>query len=526
MIPRRAPATLVASLLALSACAPQGASRSAPAASSAAPSIVLLEPELLGEPVAILGNTVHTAKRDILGSATYDLPMETNNWVEAELDFLVGQRREVIARWLSRGDYYQGFVEGVFRSSGIPTDLVHLGMIESGFLPTARSRVGAMGFWQFMPATARDLGLRIDSDVDERMDPVRSTRAAARHLRGLHRSLGDWSLVAAAYNAGSGRISRAMTNFGTRDFWELAQRGDLAAETRQYVPRLYAMTVIGRDRARWGFTSNRSSSFAFDSIQVEYAAPFDELAKIGGVTVEQLTALNPHLVNQATPSGGYWLWVPAGTGVAMQRGWLASDFRREQGYGSYTVRRGDTLGELADASGVRAARIRELNSDVDFDNLQIGEKLRMPYRVAQELAARPERRRSEESSEESASSGSASTRTHTVESGETLSEIAEEYDVTVAALRERNELNGSTIRVGQELKIPGAARPASSSASSAAPRDSTRTASNEQHVVRNGDSLWTIARQYGSTVAAIQTANHLGDRPIQPGQKLTIPVLN
>lgn len=517
MIPRRAPATLVASLLAFSACAPNGRAGSAPAPAATPPSVVLLEPELLGEPIQILESTVRTARRDILGTGTYDLPMQTNNWVEAELDFLVGQRKEVISRWLARGDYYEAFVESVFRESGIPTDLHHLAMIESGFVANARSRVGATGFWQFMPATARDLGLRIDDAVDERMDPVRSTRAAARHLRGLHRSLGDWSLVAAAYNAGSGRIGRAMTAFGTRDFWELAQRGDLAAETRQYVPRLYAMTVIGRDRERWGFDRVGSASFAFDSIQVEYAAPFSEIAKLGNVTAEQLTQLNPHLVRQATPAGGYWLWVPAGSGASLQRAWLASDFRRDQGYGSYTVRRGDTLSELAELAGLRAARIRELNPNTDFDNLQIGGRLRLPYRTAQELAARAERRPAEAAEKAEAPRGSGSATTHTVASGETLSGLAERYAVTVAAIRERNELSGTTIRVGQELRIPAA---------SGSTRSASRADEPTEHVVRDGDSLWGIARRYGSTVAAIESANDLGDRPIRPGQKLKVPVLN
>ena len=515
MIPRRAPATLVASLLALSACAPGVRSGSAPVPSPSAPSLVLLETELLGEPAHILEKTVRTTRRDILGTGSYDLPMETNNWVEAELDFLVGQRKEVIARWLARGDYYQDFVESVFRTSGIPTDLHHLGMIESGFVANARSRVGATGFWQFMPGTARDLGLRIDDTVDERMDPVRSTRAAARHLRGLHRSLNDWSLAAAAYNAGSGRIGRAMSAFGTRDFWELAQRGDLAAETKQYVPRLYAMTVIGRDRERWGFDRAGSGTFAFDSIQLEYATPFSEIAKLGDLTVEQLTQLNPHLMRQATPSGGYWVWVPAGSGASLQRAWLASDFRRDQGYGSYTVRRGDTLGELAELTGLRASRIRELNPNTNFDRLQIGERLRVPYRTAQELATRPERRPA------SAESGSGSAATHTVASGETLSGIAQRYAVTVADIRERNGLSGTTIRPGQELRIPGAA---------ATPAPAARTASRAderaEHVVRDGDSLWAIARRYGSTVAAIQSANELGERPIRPGQKLSVPVMN
>src|SRR5690606_28423757 len=113
-------------------------------------------------------------------------------------------------------------------------DLYHLAMIESGFVPTARSRVGAVGLWQFMPATGRAMGLRIDGDVDERMDPVRSTRAAARHLRDLYRSMGSWSLAAAAYNAGPGRINRGLRQYSATDFWQLAERGDLAEETRHY----------------------------------------------------------------------------------------------------------------------------------------------------------------------------------------------------------------------------------------------------------------------------------------------------
>jgi membrane-bound lytic murein transglycosylase D len=392
-------------------------------------------------------------------------------------------------------------------------------MIESGFVATAKSHAGAAGFWQFMPATARGLGLRVDSLVDERMDPVRSTRAAARHLRSLRRELGDWSLAAAAYNAGSGRITRGMRSYGATDFWDLAERGDLATETKRYVPRLYAATVIGRDRERFGFSRSAASAFAFDSIQVEYAAPLAELAKLGDVTVDQLAQLNPHLVGRTTPPGGYWVWVPAGRGVALQRAWLASDFRKEQGYGTYTVRKGDTLGQLAELADLRSARIRELNPGVDFDRLQIGEKLRLPFRTAQALTDRPARRESEEAPRTAARTGGAM---HTVKSGETLSEIARDNGVTVAELQRANDLDGTTIRAGQELRIPAASR---TTTASAEPADE-KGAEKKEHVVSSGDSLWSIARHYGSTVAAIQSANGLGERPIRPGQKLTIPVLN
>ena len=484
------------------------------------------EPELLGEAAGPVEAVVRAARRDILGTAAYDLPIEANTWVEAELDFLVEQRREVIALWLARGAPYELFIKENLAASGVPTDLYHLAMIESGFVPTAKSRAGAVGFWQFMPATARALGLRVDTLVDERMDPVRSTRAAARHLRGLKREMGDWALAAAAYNAGTGRIGRGLKALGAADFWDLAQRGDLAAETRRYVPRLYAVTVIGRARERFGFKNPPAPArFAFDSIQVEFATPLAELAKLGA-SAEQLLRLNPHLVHGTTPAHAYWVWVPAGMGVALQRAWLASDFRKDQGYGSYTVRKGDTLGELADLADIPSSRIRELNARVDLELLQIGEKLRLPYQVAKRLETRSPGSASTERTEpartvarelaKSADAEKPSTSpTHRVAHGETLGGIARQYGSTVAQLREANDLEDDGIRADQVLRIPSAAKSQA--------LDGSRKTRRDSHLVKTGESLWGIARRYGSTVQAIREANELDDRPLQPGQLLAIP---
>lgn len=411
--------------------------------------------------------------RDILGSAVYDLPVEANTWVEAELDFLVGGRREVIARWLERGDFYEPYVKEVLRAHEIPTDLYHLAMIESGFVPTARSHAGAVGMWQFMPVTGRAMGLRVDSEVDERMDPVRSTRAAARHLRSLHRSLGDWALAAAAYNAGSGRITRGLAAFGASNFWELAHRGDLAEETRRYVPRLFAVTVIGRDRSRFGFPPpDVAEQFAYDSVNVEYATPLTELARLGGIAEDRLRRLNPHLLTGTTPAGGYWVWVPAGEGAELQRAWLASDFRRDRGRGTYTVQRGDDLGMPAGESQVRPP---SGGTVAPSDRVVPG-------------------------------------RTHRVQPGETLWSISRAYGVTVASIEEANGLDGTTIRPGQSLSIPA---PAATSAA--------RPPLERSHVVEAGETLWSIARRYGSSVERIREVNSLGARPIQPGQRLAIP---
>jgi membrane-bound lytic murein transglycosylase D len=473
------PATVVAGMLAFSACAPARPA-SAPTPLDAPPEVAVVVADSVGESPTIVQEKVRAAPRDILGPYSYDLPVESNSWVASELDFLIGQRRDVVARWLKRGDYYEPFIRSVMRAYGVPTDLYYLGMIESAFLPTARSSAGAVGFWQFMPSTGRDVGLRIDSLVDERMDPVRATRAAARHLRSLREEMGDWALAAASYNAGTGRISRGLQQFGVSNFWDLAQNGNLAEETKHYVPRLYATAAIAKGRDKYGFAAPSGDHFAYDSVQVELSTPLAELARIGDVPVDDLTRLNPHLIRGVTPAGGYWVWVPAGDGMTIQRAWLASDFRREGGFGSYAVRKGDTLGELAELSGVTRARIRELNPKADWDELQIGKRLRLPASAARELSARP---------------------------------------VAVVAKKAKKETERAEKReakAGTGKATQDGPKKVASNDSGADPEVS--------HLVKKGDTLWSIARRYGVTVDSIQTANHLTDRPIQPGMRLMIPV--
>ncbi len=503
-------------LFGFSACAPARPGPTPPAAPIWQP-----EPESLDESPDIIAARITIPKRNILEGVEHDLPLEVNSWVEAEFDFLVNERREVIGRWLERGAFYEEFIKEELRRQEIPTDLFQLAMIESGFVPTARSRAGAVGMWQFMPATGRAMGLRIDNEVDERMDPVRSTRAAVRHLRDLKRSMGSWALAAAAYNAGPGRINRSMRAFDASNFWELAERGDLADETKHYVPRLYAMTVISRTRGRYGFAAESPERFAFDSIHVDLATPLPVLASMAEVDPDVLVRLNPHLVRGVTPAGGYWVWVPRGQGTELQRRYLASDFRKQNGLGTYVVKPGDFLGRIASRAGMKMAEVRELNSGVSFDPLQIGVELRMPRTAVEKLERHASDARMAQAAAETKTVASAApasegeeSSVHQVRSGETLWQIARDHGTTVEALQRANSLSGATIRPGMRLTLPA----------DEAAADAEAAVTVAEHVVEGGDTLWGIARRYGTSVDALRQANELGERPIRPGERLTVPL--
>jgi membrane-bound lytic murein transglycosylase D len=365
----------------------------APAPAPAEPAPAATEPVMPVEEGIELRGAPTAVGADLLGNAQYDLPVVANEWVRSELEFLVYQRHGVVAGWLRAADRYDEWVRDVFASYGIPRDLHHLGMIESGYRPTVRSHAGAVGMWQFMPATGRGMGLRIDTLVDERMDPVRATHAAARHLRDLHRRFrGDWSLAAAAYNAGEGRINRALGRYNATDFWDVAQRGNLAQETRRYVPRLYAMAIIAKDPQRFGYPAlTGGRRFAYDSMRVDLATPLSVLAQVGNLPASELVDLNPHLFRQIAPRN-YWVWVPLGQGTPLQQAYAASEFRQRGGFGVYRVRQGESLARLAELSGVPAERIRAMNLSGNVDNLRPGDRLRLYADAVRVLDARPAER--------------------------------------------------------------------------------------------------------------------------------------
>jgi membrane-bound lytic murein transglycosylase D len=210
---------------------------------------------------------------------------------------------------------------GVFKQKGLPEELAFTAMIESGFDPVAVSRAGAKGLWQFMAPTARGYGLRVDRWLDERLDPEKSTVAAANYLRDLHTVFGSWELAQAAYNAGEMTVQRAIRGAGTRDFWTLIRSRVLRDETKDYVPQIHAATLIGQEPERYGFAVTPEQPLHYDQIAVPKATTLRRIAALAGIPLKDLERLNSELRQKQTPpERSYQLKVPLGSARALRAG--------------------------------------------------------------------------------------------------------------------------------------------------------------------------------------------------------------
>jgi membrane-bound lytic murein transglycosylase D len=248
--------------------------------------------------------------------------IQQNDTVQRFLDqFQTGYRRAVVERWLTRSGRFLPMILEVFKQKGLPEELVFAAMIESGFDPVAVSRAGAKGLWQFMAPTARQYGLRVDRWLDERLDPEKSTVAAANYLKDLYTIFGSWDLVQAAYNAGEMKVIRAIQGTGTRDFWSLTHSRLLRDETKNYVPAIHAVTIISQEPEQYGFAVTPDEPLSYERITVPKGTSLKHVATLSGISFEELVRLNSELrMKQTPPDSAYHLKVPLGSGPSLQAG--------------------------------------------------------------------------------------------------------------------------------------------------------------------------------------------------------------
>ncbi len=291
------------------------------------------------------------------------------------IEIFANEQKEYFAKRLARSGRYFPMIAQVLQDAGLPQELAYLALIESNFQPHAVSPSGAVGLWQFVPQTARRFGLRIDSWVDERRDPVKSTRAAAAYLKELHARFGRWYLATAAYNAGQGAIHRAMKDSGAKDFWSLSAKAKLSDETRNFVPKFVAATLIATRPQKYGFDRiEYDAPLSYNEVEVAGNSQLALLAAMSGTDTEALQDLNPELLRSHTPPGEdrFRLKLPAGSGALVEQ--LQQGETAALKLVVREVQRGDTLFALARRYRQNVKRLMEFNG-LTSSTLRIGQKL-------------------------------------------------------------------------------------------------------------------------------------------------------
>jgi membrane-bound lytic murein transglycosylase D len=409
------------------------------------------------------------AVRSDLEGTAHDVPIPLNTRVLAYIELFQGRLRSFIQDGLQRGARYLPMIQGVFRAEGLPLDLAYVPLIESAFKPNALSRAKARGVWQFMRATARENGLRQDWYVDERSDPEKSTRAAAKYLRTLNDMFGgDWHLALASYNGGPGRVQRAMKSARRDDFWSLTARpGFLPRETREYVPMILAAMVIARNPAQYGFTVEDPEGDDPETVRLTGPVDLRRVAEWTGASIQTIQTLNPELRRWTTPvrDEGYELRVPAGSAEVLQARLDESVPADLASLNWYTVRRGETLTTIARKLKVSRADLAEANYLSARSRIGTGQRLVIPRAPAVLMAAQPNRpvpvaesRRALRGDDVVANAPNAQRSEHVrliyrVKQGDTLSSIARLFETTVASLRRWNQLTSTRINAGDRLTI-------------------------------------------------------------------------
>jgi peptidoglycan lytic transglycosylase D len=466
-----------------------------------------------------------------------DLPLMMTDQVAGYIAYFsdFNRGRGVFERAYARSGRYRDMMMQTLKKEGVPQDLIYLAQAESGFHPHAMSRVGARGIWQFMAGRGLGYGLHHNMYVDDRQDPEKSTRAAARHLKDLYNQFGDWYLAMAAYNSGPGTVQAAVKRTGYADFWELYNRNVLPRETKNYVPIILAVTIMTKNPSQYGLDSvAMEKPDDYDTVTLDYPVDLRLVADCVGTTTDELQDLNPSLLRLSTPrTGSFQLHIPAGTKDQYQTTIAAIPPDKRLWWRYHTVHSGDTIMVLARTYHTTAKQIEEANH-LDGPELESDAKLIIP--VA------PGKRPSD-----SATYARHITR-YKVHKGDTVDSVAENFGVSAQQLRRWNGIRGNSLAGRRVLALHLPISPSShdtESASSHSKTKKTETASSKppatksaeierlkttkydaavvHHKVKSGETLYSIANLYKTTVAALKRDNR-NVAVIRPGMILTIQI--
>ncbi len=373
-----------------------------------------------------------------------DLPLVSNDYVDGVLTYLQNHGRGYVTTALKRMGLYQAMISETLQKEGIPQDLIYLAALESAFNPYALSHEGAKGIWQFMTGTGMLYGLKKDRWVDERQDPVKSTQAAARHLKELYQEFGDWSLAMAAYDSGPLTVQAAIARTGYADYWDLRRLHALPSETEDYVPIFMATVMIAKDPKAYGFDMQPDPPLAADQVVLNAPTDLRLVAQLIDRPVEDLTRLNPSLLRWTTPPNNpeFTLNLPPGTKELFEQRIAAIPENKRIWWRAYKVEEGETLASIAKKLHVSPVSLREANKLDNESEVEQGTHLVVPMSPGSEASLARVRE-----------GGPHYAVKYRVRPGDTLEFIADRYDVTPYQIRRWNNLKTSQLTAGASLRI-------------------------------------------------------------------------
>lgn len=500
----------------------------------------------------------------------YDIPVDMQPRVAEYIQFFQGPGRKWFRKWMARSTRYLPVMQPILEAKGLPRDTVYLAMIESGFSANAYSWAHAAGPWQFISSTGKQYGLKQDFWVDERRDPIKATRAAASYLKDLYGELGHWYLAWAGYNTGSYRVRKMVERYGTNDFWVLAEERGLAKETKHYVPKLIAAALVAKNPTAFGFSEEEfqyEATLEYDEVKLTDATDLDVVARAAGVSVMDVQELNPELRRWCTPpattSKPYTLKLPRGTTTLFAENIQKLSPADRLTFRVHTVKRGDTLSQIAQKYGTAPEAILQMNRLKNVRTLKLRTELVIPVpangrggsgeaggalasKVAQArrsgvVVARPEDEVPAGTPKGPVAAGPVKTEkvdgktrvTYGVQDGDSLWLIANRFQVSVDDLKKWNNLprRNRTLSVGTLLAVWP------SDAKGAAPakveeRGGTIVVANavagqapvgpkgKVHTLAEGETLWSVSQRYNVSVEDIMKWNHIKDHRTVPTGKL------